>query len=99
MFAGCTFDDAPETSPLLAINDSMVLVASGNAGAPSGVENLMPLYSGGLCDAVKLMAPSVFARMTSYEIAGVGAGSAITNGCTPNELSTSAAMLTNRSPM
>src|SRR5436309_6875841 len=99
MFATCAFEEAPETSPLVAISASIALVASGNAGAPSEVENLMPLYSGGLCDAVKLIAPSAFDRMTSYEIAGVGAGSAITNGCTPNELSTSAAMLTNRSPM
>ena len=30
------------------------------AGAPSGVENLMPLYSGGLCEAVKFIAPSAF---------------------------------------
>src|SRR5947209_2660013 len=99
MFAGCTFGDTLETSPFVAISDSIALVASGNAGAPSGVENLMPLYSGGLCDAVKLIAPSVFDRITSYEIAGVGAGFVITNGCTPNELSTSAAMLTKRSPM
>src|SRR6187200_1085827 len=33
-------------------------VTSGRAGAPSGVENLMPLYSGGLWDAVKFSAPS-----------------------------------------
>src|SRR2546422_1866893 len=31
-----------------AISASIVLVTSGRAGAPSGVENLIPLYSGGL---------------------------------------------------
>ena len=39
---------------------SICLVTSGSAGAPSCVENLMPLYSGGLCEAVKLIAPEVF---------------------------------------
>jgi len=48
-----------------AIRASMALVASGSAGAPSAVENLMPLYSGGLCDAVKLIAPSAPACSTS----------------------------------
>src|ERR1700690_1685831 len=43
-----------------AISRSMAWVASGSAGAPSGVENLMPLYSGGLWEAVKLMAPPAF---------------------------------------
>jgi hypothetical protein len=38
---------------------SICLVTSGRAGAPSCVENLMPLYSGGLWLAVKLMAPEV----------------------------------------
>ena len=46
---------SPET-----ISCSICFVTSGSAGAPSGVENLMPLHSGGLCDAVKLMAPSAF---------------------------------------
>ena len=40
------------------ISASIFFVTSGSAGQPSGVENLMPLYSGGLCDAVKLMTPS-----------------------------------------
>jgi len=35
----------------------MRLVASGSAGAPSGVENLIPLYSGGLWEAVKFSTP------------------------------------------
>src|ERR1700728_1438767 len=65
------------------IADSMAFVTSGRAGAPSGVENFMPLYSGGLCDAVKLIAPSALDSITEYEIAGVGAGSAITSGVTP----------------
>src|ERR1700683_2825473 len=53
-----------------AISDSIALVTSGSAGAPSGVENLMPLYSGGLCEAVKLMAPSAFDWITAYEMVG-----------------------------
>ena len=44
---------------------SICLVASGSAGAPSGVEYLMPLYSGGLCEAVKLMAPEVLSVRTA----------------------------------
>src|SRR5256885_17167085 len=68
---------------LAAISFSMCCVTSGSAGAPSGVENLIPLYSGGLCEAVKLMAPSAFSCITAYEIAGVGAGSAITRGVMP----------------
>jgi len=44
---------------------SIALVTSGSAGAPSGVENLMPLYSGGLCEAVKLIAPSAFDSVTA----------------------------------
>src|SRR6185369_16382234 len=59
---------------------SIFFVASGSAGAPSGVENLIPLYSGGLCEAVMLMAPSAFWRMTSQEMAGVGAASVMTSG-------------------
>src|SRR6185295_13601587 len=54
---------------------SMLLVISGKAGAPSLVESFIPLYCGGLCDAVKLIpqiAPMV--RMT-WEIVGVGTGS------------------------
>src|SRR5208283_2591749 len=48
-----------------AISHSMACVTSGSAGAPSGVENLMPLYSGGLCEAVKLMAPSALDWITA----------------------------------
>src|ERR1700689_4914766 len=48
-----------------AISRSIACVTSGSAGAPSGVENLMPLYSGGLCDAVKLMAPFAFDWITA----------------------------------
>jgi hypothetical protein len=48
------------SASLAVISVSIRLVASGSAGAPSGVENLMPLYSGGLWEAVKLMAPSAF---------------------------------------
>jgi hypothetical protein len=47
-------------------------VISGSAGAPFEVENLRPLYSGGLCDAVKLIAPIALRRMVSNETHGVG---------------------------
>src|ERR1035438_7103351 len=47
-----------------AISRSMACVTSGSEGAPSGVENLMPLYSGGLCEAGKLKGP----------VCGVGGG-------------------------
>src|SRR3954451_23693021 len=70
-------------STLAGTMDSMALVISGNAGAPSGVENLIPLYSGGLCDAVKLIAPSAFRRTSSYEMAGVGAASPMMRGLIP----------------
>src|SRR3981081_1319147 len=63
-----------------AISRSIACVTSGSAGAPSGVENLMPLYSGGLCEAVKLMAPSALDWSTAYEMVGVGADSAMTSG-------------------
>src|ERR1700731_3682630 len=77
--AGFEFDcalvgsDFCEFASKSAIPASMALVTSGRAGAPSGVENLIPLYSGGLCEAVKLIAPDVFSVRTAYEIAGVGA--------------------------
>lgn len=50
-------------------------VISGRAGAPSLVESFIPLYWGGLCEAVKLI-PQIacFVRMTC-EIVGVGTGS------------------------
>src|ERR1035441_8453572 len=51
--------------PSASIAASICLVTSGSAGAPSCVENLMPLYSGGLCEAVKLMAPEVFRVCTA----------------------------------
>src|SRR5690348_10170716 len=66
-----------------AISVSIRFVTSGRAGAPSGVENLIPLYSGGLWEAVKFSAPSAADLITAYEIAGVGAGSAITIGLMP----------------
>src|ERR1041385_3074694 len=54
------------------ISASMALVISGSAGAPFDVENFSPLYSGGLCEAVKLMAPIAFLRTVSYDTHGVG---------------------------
>jgi hypothetical protein len=68
---------------IAAISASILFVASGRAGAPSGVENLMPLYSGGLCEAVKLIAPSALLCRTAWDIAGVGAASAIIMGVMP----------------
>src|ERR1035437_10228735 len=50
-----------------ATADSIRWVTWGRAGAPSWVENLMPLYSGGLCEAVKLMAPEVLSSRRSEE--------------------------------
>src|SRR5579883_1858453 len=58
----------------------------------------MPLYSGGLCDAVKLMAPSAPARITAYAMAGVGAASAITSGVMPCADKISAAIAQKVSP-
>src|ERR1700686_2380831 len=48
-----------------SIPASTALVTSGRAGAPSGLENLLPLYSGGLGEAVKLMAPSALDWITA----------------------------------
>ena len=47
------------------ISASIFFVTSGRAGQPSAVENLIPLYSGGLCDAVKLMTPSALFWITA----------------------------------
>ncbi len=89
---------APLQRSIFSIAASICLVASGSAGAPSGVEYLMPLYSGGLCDAVKLIAPEVFSVRTAYAMAGVGAASGITIGVTPAPASTRAASATKLSP-
>src|SRR5712692_4508575 len=55
----------PWLSPA-AISASIFFVTSGRAGQPSGVENLIPLYSGGLCDAVKLITPSALHNPPEY---------------------------------
>ena len=90
----------PPPSPLaiLSAAASICFVASGSAGAPSGVEYLMPLYSGGLCEAVKLMEPQVLSVRTACAMAGVGAASGITIGVTPAAASTRAASATKLSP-
>src|SRR5579863_2848975 len=80
------------------ISASIFLVTSGSAGQPSGVENLMPLYSGGLCEAVKLMTPSALLEITAWANAGVGAGSATTSGVIPFVAKISAALAQNVSP-
>ena len=58
----------------------------------------MPLYSGGLCEAVKLIAPEAFIVRTAYAMAGVGAASGIKIGVTPAPASTLAASATKLSP-
>src|SRR5438128_2201167 len=50
---------------------SIALVTSGNEGAPSLELNFTPLYSAGLWEAVKLMAPSALRFVMAWEIAGV----------------------------
>src|SRR3954464_8948525 len=77
---------------------SMLFVTSGSAGQPSGVENLMPLYSGGLCDAVKLITPSALLATTAWANAGVGAGSGTMSGVIPCADSASAAIEQKVSP-
>src|SRR5260221_13436406 len=81
-----------------AISASIACVTSGSAGEPSGVENLMPLYSGGLCEGVKLMALSALDWITAYEMVGVGAGFAIPSGVMPWLDKISAAMAQKVSP-
>ena len=54
------------------ISRSIAFVISGSAGAPFEVENFRPLYSGGLCEAVKLIAPIALRRTVSNETHGVG---------------------------
>src|SRR6266568_109301 len=93
---GFPFGIAPP--PFATIAASICFVTSGSAGAPSCVENLMPLYSGGLCDAVKLIAPDVFNVRTACAIAGVGAASGIKMGVMPAPASTLAASVTKLSP-
>src|ERR1044072_9388569 len=51
-------------------------VTSGKAGAPSLVESFIPLYCGGLCEAVKLMRQiAAFVRITRERV-GVRSGPA-----------------------
>src|ERR1700730_5464430 len=88
--------DPPDSTAL--ISASIFLVTSGNAGHPSGVENLIPLYSGGLCEAVKLMTPSALMWATAKANAGVGAGSVTITGVIPCAARISAAMEQNVSP-
>src|SRR5438552_13125042 len=54
------------------ISRSMPFVTSGRAGAPLAVENFRPLYSGGLWEAVKLIAPIALRRTVSNDTHGVG---------------------------
>src|SRR4030095_11908261 len=46
----------------------------GRAGAPSAVDSFMPLYSGGLCEAVKLIPHAAFCDRIAWETVGVGVG-------------------------
>ena len=56
----------------LLISSSICFVISGSAGAPFDVENFRPLYSGGLCEAVKLIAPIALRRTVSNDDARRG---------------------------
>src|ERR1035437_10076263 len=89
--------DAPLFSNA-ATADSICWVTWGRAGAPSWVENLMPLYSGGVCEAVKLMAPEVWGSPTAEAIAGVGAAWGMMIGVMPAAANTRAATSTKFSP-
>src|SRR5258708_24006538 len=91
------FACCPWLSPA-AISASIFLVTSGNAGQPSGVENLIPLYSGGLCEAVKLITPSALLWITAWAKAGVGPGSATITGLIPYAERISAALAQKLSP-
>ena len=55
-----------------AISASILRVTSGSAGAPFAIENLIPLYSAGLCEAVKLIPPLASRRRISKATVGVG---------------------------
>src|ERR1700686_5787406 len=88
-------EEAPSPATISA---SIFFVTSGSAGQPSGVENLIPLYSGGLCEAVKLITPSALLWTTAYANAGVGAGSVTTTGVIECAARISAAIEQNVSP-
>jgi len=53
---------------------SIARVTCGSAGAPSAVENLRPLYSGGLWLAVMVMPPARLPLTIAKATAGVGTG-------------------------
>jgi hypothetical protein len=84
---------------LLSRISSILLVTSGSAGAPSGVENLMPWYSGGLCDAVKFSPPTAVLLLMAKEIVGVGVGPLQASTRNPCRDPMSAATEANFSPM
>src|SRR5688572_29285245 len=48
---------------------------AGKAGAPSAVESFIPLYSGGLCEAVKLIPAAALSLRMAWQIPGVGVNS------------------------
>lgn len=61
--------DFPSVATICPIEDSICFATLGRAGAPSWVENLMPLYSGGLWEAVRLMvAPSSMSTNASAPV-------------------------------
>src|SRR6266516_5118611 len=62
---------------------SIVSVTAGNAGAPSEVDSFIPLYSGGLCEAVKLIPAAAFSLRIAWEIQGVGVNCSHNNARKP----------------
>ncbi len=90
---------ASAASDSAARRSSICYVISGSAGAPSGVENLIPWYSGGLCDAVKLIAPHAFLFIIACEMVGVGVGRSHFSTLNPFDSAISDATSANRSPM
>ena len=75
----------------------MTRVVSGNAGAPSAVENFRPLYSGGLWLAVTVMPPARRPLTMANATAGVGIGAGERATGTPRPARTSAASRAKRS--
>src|SRR5687767_14665403 len=78
---------------------SSLPVTPGSAGAPSEVENLILLYSGGLYEAVKLIPPAALSFPIANEIAGVGVGPWQKSTRKPFCAASSVATAENLSPM
>ena len=83
---------------LCAMSPSTCRVISGKAGAPSAVESFIPLYSGGLCEAVKLIPQIAPWVRIAWESVGVGVGSLQRRTRNPFAVMTSAHSTANFSP-